>query len=360
MSAAATRGTVDWDTHFWQPPDLWVDRIDAKYRDTIAADISTTKYIPPAARAKMEIAMKIRGGDHADARLEWMDGEGIEACVVYPSQMAYLQYLPERAHAAAACRALNEWSAEFASAAPDRLFPCLLLPWYDPELALAEFERARSLDFRLAFSTPTPSLERRWSDPAYDPLWSAMQDTGTVMTFHEFTRVPEGEGRLVARPTYRDSYAMSYLCGHTVEIQLSLMDVTLGGVCDRFPRLVFGFVEAHSAWLPGWLSMLDSVWERPLTAESMNRTDSDLPPSGLFKRQGYVVAFPDDRDLELVIAQVGAKSVVVGSDYPHPQTAYGLVETFERANPNLTADVRETVLVGNADWILDRKPAPAG
>jgi uncharacterized protein len=343
---------IDWDTHFWQPPELWADRIEDRYHDAIVADVATTGYIPPAAREKMAVAMKIRGGDHADARLEWMDGEGIDGCIIYPSQMAYLQYVPDGGQAAAACRALNSWAADFAAHAAGRLFPCLLLPWYQPELAVEEFLRARDQGFRLAFSTPTPSPERRWSDPAYDPLWSVMEESNVVMTFHEFTRIPGGKSTLVARESYQDSYAMTYLCGHTVEIQLAMMDVTLGGVCDRFPDLKFGFVEAHAAWLPGWLSMLDSVWERPLTAESMNRKDTDLRPSELIKRQGYVVGFPDDRDLDIVVQRVGAQSLVIGSDYPHPQTVYGLIETFQRSYPGLSEDIQHQILAGNSQRIL--------
>ena len=42
------------------------------------------------------------------------------------------------------------------------------------------------------------------------------------MTFHEFTRLP-GKSNAIARPTYSAVHAMLYLCGHTVEAQLTLI-----------------------------------------------------------------------------------------------------------------------------------------
>ncbi|WP_417620267.1 amidohydrolase family protein [Parasphingorhabdus sp.] len=337
---------VDCDTHFWQPLQLWESYIDEEYRDAIRQVIDTSELVPAAARVRVEEAMKIKGGDYPEERIEWMDEEGIDVCIIYPTTMAFLCYHEDIDIAAAACRGLNRWAAEFAKAAPDRLLPCMVLPWYDPARALEEFHIAHELGLKVAFSTPTPSLERRWSDPDYDVLWQALQDKDVVMTFHEFTRVPGTASSLVARASYKDQYPMMYLCGHTVEIQLSMMDLLLGGVCDRFPKLKIGFVEAHAAWLQGWLEMLDSVWERPLTAQArIESGNADaLSPSDLFRRQCYVVAFPDDRGLDLLVERVGSQVVTLGSDYPHPQTTYGLVELFDASYDQFDEQVRRDVL----------------
>src|SRR4051794_32212532 len=135
-----------------------------------------------------------------------MDGEGIDACVIYPGA-AKIACNPDADLAAAACRALNRWAHDFASYAPERLKPCMVLPWYDPDRALRELDEALSQGLRVAFATPTPSPERRWSDPAYDPLWRALADNQVVMTFPEFTRLP-GKSNAIARPAYSAVHAM--------------------------------------------------------------------------------------------------------------------------------------------------------
>src|SRR5262249_9190823 len=159
----------------------------------------------------------------------------------------------------AACRALNRWAADFASYSPKRLLPCLVLPWHDPHRAVRELDEALKLGLKVAFATPTPPATHRWSDPAYDPLWRELEAAGEVRTYHEFTRLP-GTANNIVRSSYRDVNALMYLCGHTVEAQLTLMDLMYGGVFSRFPKLQIGFVEAHTAWLAGWLDMLDQQW----------------------------------------------------------------------------------------------------
>jgi len=352
---------IDCDTHFWQPIELWESFIDPAYRqrvkDALIASGIGIQNAAPEVRDRVAAAMEIKGADHVRERIEWMDGEGIDGCIIYPSGAGFLCYLEDSELAAAACRGLNKWAANFASAAPDRLFPCMLLPWYDPVRAVEELQVARDLGLRVAFSAPTPSVERRWSDPAYDVLWRTMEDAGIIMTFHEFTRMPNAKSNIVARPSYKDSYAMMYLCGHTVEVQLAVMDMLLGGVCHRFPKLAVGFVECHAAWLQGWLAMLDSVWERPLTSQKRRAEKllDDTLPSEVFKRQCFVAAFPDDRELDLLVEKLGSQCLTLSTDYPHPQTTYGLIERFDRMYPRFGNEVRANILGDNIARLLEAR-----
>jgi predicted TIM-barrel fold metal-dependent hydrolase len=183
----------------------------------------------------------------------------------------------------------------------------------------------------------------------YDPLWKALEANGVTMTFHEFTRLP-GTPNNIVRNSYRAVHAMLYLCGHTVEAQLTLMDLLYGGVFSRFPQLKFGFVEAHTAWLPGWLAMLDQQWLRALsTFNNLDEWgDTDLGPTELFRRQGFVVSFPDDRWIGETISFIGVDNVVMSTDYPHPQTRYNLVQQYDDNCGNLGTDVRRKVLGENA------------
>jgi predicted TIM-barrel fold metal-dependent hydrolase len=372
---------VDCDTHFWQPLELWQDYIDPEFRQRIidinptpmdpgkkkllletAATSAAPVSPPPASPGRAPVfidghvggaqysldAQNIRGGDYPVERLRWMDGEGIDTCIIYCGS-AGIAYHPEVDIAAAACRALNRWAADFASNAPERLKPCMVLPWYEPERALRELESALDLGMRVAFATPTPAVQRRWSDPAYDPLWRALEANGVTMTFHEFTRLP-GRANNIVRDAYRAVHAMLYVCGHTVEAQLTLMDLIFGGVFNRYPKLKFGFVEAHTAWLPGWLALLDQQWARALsTFKNLDEWgDTDLHPTELFRRQGFVVSFPDDNWIRETIEFVGVDNVVISTDYPHPQTRYNLVQQYDDNYGQLGEEVRRKLLGSNA------------
>jgi predicted TIM-barrel fold metal-dependent hydrolase len=380
---------VDCDTHFWQPLELWQEYIDPAYRQRII-DINPTPMDPekkklllatattsaPSSSAPVEPApggkpvfidghvggarfsldaQNIRGGDHPVERLQWMDSEGIDTCIIYCGSAAIV-YNPDVDIAAAACRALNRWAVDFASHAPDRLKPCMVLPWYDPERALRELNSALELGMRVAFATPTPTVNYRWSDRAYDQLWRALEANGVTMTFHEFTRLP-GTPNNIVRNSYRAVHAMLYLCGHTVEAQLTLMDLIFGGVFSRFPKLKFGFVEAHTAWLPGWLAMLDQQWPRALSTfkNLAEWGDTDLGPTDLFRRQGFVVSFPDDKWIGETVQFIGAGNVVISTDYPHPQTRYQLVQQYDDNCGGLGEEVRRKILGENAVRIYGLK-----
>ena len=345
---------IDCDTHFWQPYALWERFVDAEYRDAVATSLQTALERSPIPKQSMDGVRGEghRGGDHVDARLEFMDAEGIDTCVIYPSFMALLPCLPDPEVASAAARGLNRWSADFASAAPRRLKPCMVLPFYHPSRVLEEFEYAsRELDLRVAFCPPTPSFDRAWSDSEMDPLWQSMQEAQVPLTFHEFTRFPDGSSNLVARSYYQKSFIMMGLCSRVVEMQLTLMDLILGGVLDRFPKLRVGMAEANVAWLPAWLALLDDKWENARTRGVESRKgliDFTRSPSDQFRRQGFVVAFPDDLWLEETIKYLGPDNVMIGSDFPHPATRPNMVRTFDAANGSLSQEVRRKILSENA------------
>ena len=343
---------VDCDTHFWQPLELWEQHIDPKQKDKVVGHIRAhdqNLHLNDSVRAKLAETQKNRGGDYAPERLAWMDEEGIFANIIYPGQ-GLLAYHPDPHIAAAACRAINRWESEFMQAAPDRLKPCMMLPMRHPDLALEEFHYAtQELGLDVIFAAPTPARERRWSDSALDPLWSAIQESGAVMTFHEFTRMG-GDMPVVARESYRDMYALSYLCGHTVEAQLAVMDLIGGGVLERFPGLKVGFVEAHVAWLPGWLALMDSLWPRISTSydETSGTGTLSMTPTECFRRQCFIVAFPDDAWIGEVVKYVGEDNVMFCTDFPHPQTRWGGVEMFHERQPHIAEPVARKILGENA------------
>jgi predicted TIM-barrel fold metal-dependent hydrolase len=372
---------IDCDSHFWQPLALWKKFIDDQYRDPIATAVDHVivgKPLPGGAFVSAKtrggavlgaLGENHRGGDHADARLEWMDAEGIDVQVIYPTMMALLPCLPDPNIASASARALNRYAADFASAAPDRLKPCMVLPFYHPQRALEEFHYASGdLGLEAAFCPPTPSAERAWSDPELDPLWQAMQDAGVPLTFHEFPRFPDGVAPLAARSSYKNSPLMLSLCGRVVEAELALMDMILGGVLHRFPKLRVGIAEAFVAWLPSWLALMDRMWDRAMHKPKTEFTGSrprrgahgphaefTLLPADQFRRQGFVIAFPDDLWLEETIKFVGDGNVMIGSDFPHSSAVPNAVETFKATTPGLSDATQRKVLSENPQYIYGFK-----
>jgi predicted TIM-barrel fold metal-dependent hydrolase len=355
-------GAMDLDTHFWQPLALWRPFIDPEHEAAVVAFHEATDPLSERNRGAsnldpaVETKIRERQGNPAVEdpieRLRWMDSEGLYLNVIYPYP-AWFSFCSDPVLAAAGCRALNRWAGEFAAVDRDRLKPAMMLPMLFPELALTEFRYAsEELGLDTVFAAPTPHKDRRWSDPSFDPLWGAMQRAGAVMMFHEFTRVDRSELPIVIRPCYLDNYALSYLAGHAVEAQLAVTDIIGGGTLDRFPELKVGFVEAHVAWLPGWLALMDSLWARLSSRFSTTEGTGSLAlrPSEYFRRQCTIVAFPDDVWVPEMVSNVGSECITLCSDFPHPNALNRtpLDAVFRRTNPTLSTAEQDLVINGNA------------
>jgi predicted TIM-barrel fold metal-dependent hydrolase len=354
-------GIIDCDTHFWQPQELWRSFIDPSMESAVLAydsecDPLGKGKVDPAVEAKVKERRAIAAGDDPVERLHWMDSEGIYANVIY-SNPSWFSYAADADLAAAGCRAINRWTASFADTDRDRLRPAMMLPVLFPDRALEEYRYARDeLGLSVVFAAPTPHRERRWSDPTFDPLWGEIQDAGAVMTFHEFTRLGGQDLQLVARPGYQDNYAINYLCGHTVECQLAITDMIGGGALDRFPELKVGLVEGHVAWLPGWLALMDSLWPRISSkfATTEGTGSLKLKPTEYFRRQCFVVAFPDDAWIEEMARYVGPETITISSDFPHPNAVSRtpLRDVLSASHEGLDDEHRELFLNGNARRIF--------
>jgi uncharacterized protein len=354
-------GIMDLDTHFWQPLPLWEAYIEAEHRSAVMAFHEATdplsetnggRSVDPVVAQKIRERQGNPAVEDPTERLRWMDENGIYLNVAYPNP-AWFSTSTDPVLAAAGCRALNRWAGAFAEKNRDRLKPAMLLPILFPDLALEEFRFAtEELGLDVVFSIPTPYKDRRWSDPDFDPLWAALQERKAVMMFHEFTRVDPNSLPSVIRPCYRDSYPIAYLAGHSVEAQLAVTDMIGGGALDRFPELQVGFVEAHVAWLPGWLALMDSIWPRVssrFTTTSGTGTLS-LTPTEYFRRQCTIVAFPDDAWVPQAVATIGAESITLCSDFPHPNAEgrMPIDEIFRATNPDLSAADQSLIINGNA------------
>lgn len=364
-------GAIDCDTHYWEPLELWADYIEPSFRDRAPHFVhdgdrllmQVGESIYPSAPEHPGLA-KTYGPDEtlheqtisdkavstdAPRRLAAMDAEGTDVQVIFPTLgMVGFNGIRDPELAGACARAYNRYCADFATADPRRLRPTMLLPFNHPDVAIAEMRYAREkCGLTTAFVNPTPPLDTCWSDPLFADVWSAMEDMNVTLALHE-SAVGAGPST-VGVQRYRGRSRMLYLCAHSVEPQLAIMDLILGGTLTAHPRLRVGMLEAHLVWIPGWLALLDHMGDRYPEA----RIDATLTPSDVFKRQCFVAAFPDDIAIRETIDGVGLENVVFSSDWPHKsltQQATSLETLLEREELS-EEEKREMVAVNPRRWM---------
>jgi predicted TIM-barrel fold metal-dependent hydrolase len=332
------------DSHVSEPPDLWVERIDTKYRDRAPRVVLNPEgqegaYLvyegyPPhnlaiglgAGRTPEELAAFLKTGTYADARpggwdpaqrLPDMELDGVEAEVLYTTLGFRLFWLKDAGLQRACFRVYNDWLAAYCSYAPKRLKGLALISLYDPKEGAQELERCAKLGLKGAMIWCSPPADQPYSSEIYDPFWAAAQDLDMPVSLHAITgmeRIPWEYGA--------EKRAMrSTVTPHEIEKSFSIL--ILSGVLERFPRLKIVSAENNCGWLPYYLQRMDRGFARfgPSGTVTPWPTKLTLKPSEYFRRQMYCT-FIDDSFGVASRHWIGVDNVMWSSDYPHTASTW--------------------------------------
>ncbi len=168
-------------------------------------------------------------------------------------------------------------------------------------------------------SPDTPWVEPLFS-PAYEPLWTVCEELEMSVTHHSggsgipsYGRYPFANALFVMETGFFANRAMWHLM--------------LSGVFDRHPDLRLVLTEQGSAWVPGVLERMDTLWDR-MTGGRIG--ELDVPEGAVTKRRPseYFVdnvwlgaSFPTPKDAEC-FADIGIDKIMWGSDYPHDEGCF--------------------------------------
>jgi predicted TIM-barrel fold metal-dependent hydrolase len=315
---------------------------------------STTPFVPCGDFALL--ADQAEHGFDAPSYLRAMDRQGIDAVVLYPSIGLFVPFQPELdARASAdACRAYNDWIAEYCATDPRRMAGVGLVALADVALASAEAARCRQLGLVAVMVRPNHLYGMNLGDRRLDPLYQTVAGAGLVLSVHEGLGV---RGPTTGADRFT-SFVERHACSHPMEQMTALLSLVMGGALDRNPTLRVAFLESGTGWLPYWLDRLDEHAEWLATTEC---ADLSLRPSEYFARQCIISTDPEDRLSPWVIPLVGAGNMAWASDFPHPDAIFpGAVDTTLSAwldGSKLTSSEAARVLWDNplAFYRLDQR-----
>ena len=334
---------IDAEMHVMEPTDLWQRYIDPEFRtraprrlDERRWDIRTLvegevmAQMPggdwPALSDAEETALARRYAEEIacnfdpQSQVRAMDKEGLDLAILYPTSAMYVTAFTrmDPRFAAAACRAYNDWLHDYIAAAdPKRMFGAAAISAHDVASAVDETRRAvGELGMKAVFLRPNIYNDIPWHDPAYDPLWAICQELNVPIGFHETT----GSRMKAAGADRFKSLGIAHIATHSMEQMLAAMDIIMGGVMERFPRLRFAFLEGQCGWLPFWLGRMDEhyEWREPFG----EMTHLTMPPSEYFRRQGFCAVECDEAFVTHVVDAFGDDNLVTTTDYPHGDSKY--------------------------------------
>lgn len=351
------------DSHFVEPPDLFTSRVAAGLRDraprtemglemsgfegefwvmpgSASAEIRPVATFFGAGRTMAEAkADNLKGFAGAPdfvfdpgARLAAQDRDGVVAEVLYSSVGLVLYRLDDDELRKACFRAFNDWAAEYCSYDLKRLLGCAIVDIDDIPSGVRELERVAAMGLHGAMITGRPSA-LPYSSEAYDPLWAAAQDLDLPLSMHVHTnrkQVHHGFGENVV---------------HSVsDIQLSLIDMMMGGAFDRFPRLKVILAEIDVSWIPHFMHRADHFFTRYRSGTGLSMIPSE------YMRQNVWATFQDEGATLPFAAQLfGADRLLWASDFPHMNSTYPDTQKFVHDNfPGMDPEDVQKIVGGNA------------
>jgi uncharacterized protein len=325
------------DSHVVEPADLWLTRMDKRFRDRAPHIESREKgdffvvdgvysltvdllgpmindkekgAITQGAGRRLEEARP--GGFNAKARIADQRQDHVEAEVIYPGLCLTLFGIPDAEYQRECIRVYNDWLAEFCADAPKRLLGAGMVPLRGPiEWAIAEAERCAKLGLR---GLMIPALKRNpsYHEPVFDRFWAALEEIGLPIGVHSGAEdAPLGFPRDVP-------FFLSVCHNKMFMMQQSLALLISSAVPQRFRKLRFVIVEGGIGWIAALLRFMDHWWE---DHHRWMEPKLDEPPSACFKSQ-FWATFEDDRPGILTRHLLGTDRLLWGSDYPHTEGTF--------------------------------------
>jgi predicted TIM-barrel fold metal-dependent hydrolase len=364
---------ISGDNHVVEPPDLWVTRIESKYRDRCPyakrqenedwwycdghivytgygfGGSQTGERFKEGAGANLnlhDVFENVKpGGYIPEEHVKDMDIDGVDVSISYPTIGVQMFKEPDTELLNAIFRAYNNWLADFCSYNPKRLKGIAMINIDDVQEGVRELERSRKLGFIGGMITVRPPIGRRYDSPEYEPLWAAAQDLDIPLGLHlDTNRLGSGDGD-GAGP---DGFAgIQRNINNDHYVRMSLAEMILSGVFVRHPKLQIGAVEFESGWAPYFLNRLDYGYSDRLH-EFFGRIDSDMLPSDFFHRNVFV-GFQEDPQGITLRNLIGVDNLMWGSDYPHHESTFPKSrEILEKILVDCTEEEKAKIAGGNA------------
>jgi predicted TIM-barrel fold metal-dependent hydrolase len=303
-----------------------------------------------------------------DSERRWRDEEsdGVVAEVLFPNTIppffpSFVLFAPppapeDYARRLAGIRAHNRWCADFVAEYPHRRAGIGQVFLNDIDDAIEDVTWIKEHGLRGGVLIPNIPPDVKWVKPLhhpdYDRLWAVCQDLDVPVHSHggtgspEYARIPSSAVLMIVEVPFYS--------------QRPFLQLTLGGVFERFPRLKFVMTEMGCSWIPGLLRRLDQTLAgiRKNRAIGELRFSDDmvlrLSATEYFHRNCWVGVSQPSPDDVATRARIGADRFMWGSDYPHDEGTYPYTREHLRQLFHSTpeAELRD-VLGGNAAALYD-------
>ncbi|KBZ60656.1 hypothetical protein K875_03603 [Mycobacterium [tuberculosis] TKK-01-0051] len=392
MSTYDLNWLISVDDHILEPPNLWVDRVAAKDRDRaphMEVDDSGMdvwvydgKRMPSSGlsavvgKSKEEFSpeplnySEMRPGCYdAKARIEDMDRSGVLASLCFPTLPRFCGQLfmeaGDREFGFQCLQIYNDWLVEeWCGVAPGRYIPLMLIPMWDPALAVTEMERMAAKGVTaFAFSeNPEPlglptihDVNHYW-----DPVMAAANELEMVASMHV------GSSSQLPR-ICNDAPFMANLTWGATRTSGTMLSWLFSGLFQRYPKLKIALSEGEVGWMPYFLERAEQVLDKQrywvkrgtkFMGHAGNEADLDtLDIRETFRNHIYGCII-EDRHAIKSLDELGEDNIMCETDYPHSDSTWpDCIDVARDTMKDLPENVQYKLLRGNAEKLYRFTPA---
>jgi predicted TIM-barrel fold metal-dependent hydrolase len=365
MSRAYNR--ISADSHIEVPPNIWSAGVPAPFKDIAPKHIKmpnggdgfiveggiyqggSNLYAGKTPEEYNPIGLKwidMAGTGDGNQRLKEMEMDGSDAEVLFPGVGGVLNMTKgikndDAYHAL--IRTYNQWLVnEYCAPAPDRLLGVGCIPERGLDEAVAELEFAAKAGLKVVALSKFPS-GKGYATAEDDRFWAAAIDLNMPVSVH--VNFPAPQGQAFVYPTVPPKHLrppdyVSRLARYGIRGALTVVQLVMSGLFDRFPKLEIYFAENQVGWVPIYLEQMDHNYNRHrFWAEEIYQLKPlKQMPSEYIKQHIYWGFFDDPIGIKMR-HEVGVDRIIWGGDFPHvesewPNSGKHLEKQFEGVPKN--------------------------
>jgi aminocarboxymuconate-semialdehyde decarboxylase len=257
------------------------------------------------------------------------------------SRLTYYETAPEIG--LEICRACNDGQAE-AMSYSDRFIGAAIVPLQDVGMAVEELERATQKLGLRAVNIATNVNGKLLDAPELNAFYKKVSELDVPILVHGVSDfMCYGIRQIDKHPPF-SQVRLTGVLGFPFEMQIVISSLILGGVLDAFPNLRFCFLEGGVGFFAHLMDRLTGdayAWLTSKSGEERRKDQQmrdirdaagdreDIVKDQLIKKRPedylenlYLSVEVFEKLLPYTIQAYGCENLVLGSDYPHPDTFF--------------------------------------
>jgi aminocarboxymuconate-semialdehyde decarboxylase len=199
---------------------------------------------------------------------------------------------------------LNDHIAGIVQRYPARFVGLGTLPMQEPELAIQELERCKRIGL-VGIQIGTHVHGTNLGEPRLLQVFQACQELDMCVFVHPWDMM--GADRM-------DKYWMPWLVGMPVETTTAITSMIFSGLLEKLPKLRVAFAHGGGSF-PATIGRIEHGY---IMRPDLCAVDNPVNPREYLGKFWIDALVHDPAMLHLVVDQMGAERVAMGTDYPFP------------------------------------------